>query len=175
MLASDQFIQELRGKGIYFLFPRPPGTPHLSICIAEGLEELGIPFFADNDVYAKPYDPNNAYLFRHATCQPADAAVVVADIAVGANIDNSPVLNFLRALNQRTAILCMSDPIVMYDFPDDIPSFVPHESRNVRPNGRRIPWAFGLNRNTLTKIKAAKLASNTRLPAFVRDFRPSKY
>jgi hypothetical protein len=117
MPPSDQFIQELRYRGIYFLFPRPPGTPHLSICVAEGLEELGIPFFADNDVYAKPYDANNAHLFRQATCQPADAAVVVADIAVGGNIDIGPITNFLRALNHRTAILCLSDPIVMYDIP----------------------------------------------------------
>jgi len=175
VLASDQFVQEIRDRGIYFLFPRPPGTPHLSICIAEGLEELGIPFFADNDVYAKPYDPNSAYLFRQATCQPADAALVVADVVVGGNIDINPVLGFLRALNHRAAILCMSDPIVMYDFPIDIPSFVTHESKNVRPDGWRIPWVFGLNRDTLTKIDAAKRASNARFPAFVRDFRPSKY
>jgi hypothetical protein len=173
MLASDQFMQEIRDRGIYFLFPRPPGTPHLSICIAEGLEELGIPFFADNDVYAKPYDPNSAYLFRQATCQPADAAMVVADVVVDGNVDISPVLNFLRALNHRTAILCRSDPAGLCDFPTDIPNFISHESQYVRPAGWRIPWPFGLCRDTLTKIEAARRISGARRAAFVRDFRPS--
>jgi len=65
MLASDQFMQEIRARGIYFLFPRPPGTSHLSICIAEGLEELGISFFAGNDVYAKCLVPKSRGALYH--------------------------------------------------------------------------------------------------------------
>ena len=58
------------------------------------------------------------------------------------------------------------------DFPFPTSVFVAHRTDRIRPRGRLIPWAFGLNRDVLEKINAARL-QGPRKPVFIRNFRPS--
>ena len=108
---------------------------------------------------------------------PATAAIVVGDISY---IEACPaecrrISDFIVTLPQRGALLCMSDRTNILDFPPAVTVLAAHGLARVKRPDRRIPWAFGLNRNVLQKIEAARIsaAGRPRRPVFIRNFRPS--
>lgn len=155
---SERYLDELRRTGAYFLFPSAFKT-YFATCLEDGLKGLGIPV-------ASSLDRNDEAL--------GGAGLVVGDIS---EFEVCPkecngVVGFAASHPGRSVLLCMSDAANSLGFPDSMLVFAAHEHARVKPSGRRIPWAFGLNDEVLRKIEAA-YGRGPRKPVFIRNFRPS--
>jgi len=172
-ISVDKLIQELRTKGVFFFLPQA-SLYHLSICIAEGFEELGIPISANHDYYPRPYDENAKLLFRRVF-KYSEAGLIIADLdAIDLGLDPNSVYKLLEPLNIPRAILCSADGGCGYfEASSNFPTFITHKSKFLKYPGWRIPWAFGLSRDILTKIETALANGRHRRRSFIRDFRAS--
>jgi hypothetical protein len=173
--VADSFEKLLREKGVYFFLPQlasPLYDSYLPVCLAEGLDELGISVVANVNAYRRPSGSGD-WLFRQVA-NPTDAFLFVADFSDldSKEIDWLALQRQIVSLKHRSAILCMSDGINRYKFNNDIPVFATHGNKFVINDDRRSPWAFGLSRSILLKTAACK-STTSREPVFIRDFRPS--
>ena len=160
---SERFLEELRRSGAYFLFPSAFKT-YFASCLEDGLQELGIP--VASNLGRDLLDRDDRAL--------RDAALVVGDVSefeVCPQECNS-VIAYVASHPGRSVVLCMSDAANSLGFPDSMVVFAAHGHARLKHGGRRIPWAFGLNREVLGKVGAAR-STAPRRPVFVRNFRPS--
>lgn len=173
--VSNAVLAEARERGVYFFLPFPEANIHASVCVAQGLAELGVPVFANANAYPQAELPGQPDLFTQSPRHPNEAAFVLVDMgAIDDRLDSAAPYQVLRQLRCRGAALCIADRSTeMAAFADDIPTFLAHNSRFVRPTGRLIPWAFGLSREMIARIDAARASAPARRRCMVRDFRPS--
>jgi hypothetical protein len=178
-LAAEALLEEARAKGVYFFLPFPddPASYYLSISIADGLDELGVPVIANVAAGPRSHGGRDGELFKMSSSHPDQAAFVVVDTtAIDNGLDAKAPYDVIRQFKHRAAV-CRADLIAEIappmHTPDDIPTFVTHSSRFVQQPGWRIPWAFGLTRDILDRIETARSRSKARARSFVRDFRPS--
>lgn len=178
MTAPETILDEMRQKGVYFSLPSPE-LHFLSISLAEGLEELGVPVLANIRAYPRPYPHHSPYLFNQNLSPPEQAALVVIDVSsIDDNVNlGAAAYQALRALQCRRVALCMADQMagsfLPVEIPSEVPTFMAHVSTNLHHAGWRIPWAFGLSNDILRQAEAARGRNPVRRRAFVRNFRPS--
>jgi hypothetical protein len=168
------FLERVRRGGVFFVFPRAECELYWSSCLAEGFQELGIPIFSNFDLYPLGEAERSRWLFPRSSMPPAMAALIIGDVSELETYGKEcrRVAEFVISQPQRSVLLCMADSVNTLDFPFTSPVFVAHRTDRIRPRGNLIPWAFGLNRDVLKKIDAARL-HGPRRPAFIRNFRPS--
>ncbi len=166
-------IDQLKDKGIYFYFYFQD-LYHLSVCIAEGLEELGVPIYSNRDYYKRIDGPAD-FLFKRSDSMPEDAAVCVVELTKIPE-ESSEMLEKLEKLrNARDVnLVCIShaDSHMKIAVPNDIPLFITHENYFYQLPGNRIPWAFGISKQMLQKASESK-TGDSRKKIILRNFRPS--
>jgi hypothetical protein len=174
--VPEAFLQRVRREGVFFLFPRPDAEFYWASCLADGFYELGIPVYANFDAY-RLREAGRQWLFPSSPMPPSTAAIVVGDIshAEACPAECRRIADFIVTLPQRGALLCMSDSANNFDFPPTVTVLAAHGLARVKRPDRRIAWAFGLNRDVLQKIEAARISAigQPRKSAFIRNFRPS--
>lgn len=147
--------QTSRFRGSVFFYVFPPGPPekaayqHSIICLAEGLRELGIPFFS-NINYWRTSPEEEGYLFKHdpeVTCD--DCTVVVMDqfwFCYGAAI---PQNLFHPGRKYITVYMDWSDEQVTRSWNQEFRKFDfifrTHWNRRCSYPSNFHPWAFGLS------------------------------
>ena len=172
----EAFLQRVRRDGVFFLFPRADAEFYFASCLADGFYELGIPVYANFNAYSLR-EAGRHWLFPSSPMPPAAAAIVVGDIS---HIEACPaecrrISDFIVTLPQRGTLLCMSDTANGLSFPPTVTVLAAHGLARVKRPDRHIAWAFGLNRDILQKIDAARISAigQPRKSAFIRNFRPS--
>jgi hypothetical protein len=171
---SVEFLKHVRRSGVFFVFPRADCELYWSSCLAGGFQELGIPIFSNFNLYPLGETVRPTWLFPHSSMPPAMAALIIGDVSELEKCSHEcrRVAEFVTSQPQRRVLLCMADSVNTLDFPFPSSVFVAHRTERIRPRGKLIPWAFGLNRDVLKKIDAAR-SQGPRRPVFIRNFRPS--
>lgn len=83
-------LDKLKKKGVYFYFINQE-LNYLSICLAEGLEELGVPIYSNVDYYDRFDTHDSGFLFKKSKLGPSDAAVCIIEIN-GNNFDSTLII-----------------------------------------------------------------------------------
>jgi hypothetical protein len=173
----EEFLQRVRRNGVCFLFPHPEVNYYWASCLADGFHDLKIPVFANYNAYPLK-EAGRQWLFSF-TSNPATAAIVIGDVS---DIEFWPkecalISNFIANLSKSSALLlCMSDSTNFQSFPPNVTVLAAHGLARAKRPDRRVAWPFGLNRDVLKKIEAARTSTGgrTREPIIIRSFRPSE-
>jgi hypothetical protein len=175
LAVGEQVLEEARHRGVYFFLPFPDANIYASVCVAEGLEELGVPVFANVNAYPRVGLAGQSYLFNQSPRHPSETAFTIVDAgAIDGPLNLDVTYQLLRTLKTRGAVLCIADKGSEFvEVPADISTFIAHSLRDVQPPGWKIPWAFGLSREIIQQIDAARASALPRRRSFVRNFRPS--
>lgn len=168
-------------RGIYFIFSEE-SISHISVSIAEGLDELGITIFANQDCWPS-YFKNGEYLFKHdENIHPNDCAICVADIS---NIELTMSKGKVHPLFLCADQLRQDLIIVLLDM-GDTENLVNIDNNNLMLRGvlkthlNKIleypnfyfPWAFGLNKRIIQSTERA-LPFGERKQEIISIFRSS--
>lgn len=147
---------------------------HLSICLAEGFKELGIPFYSninhwqispDREEYLFCYDPNVTY---------TDCSIVILDFRVLINSNSVALPENLFHSARKYLTVCLDDmdgftvwnpQLNNFDF-----RFRTHCNRKSEYPSNCIPWVFGLSNRILQEtteieenLKKIRLLVNFRV------------
>ena len=132
------------------------GYQHLSICLAEGFKELGIPFYS-NINYWKISPEREEYLFCYdSNVTPDDCSIVVIDKNWIFSNQPFPEDLFHSARQYITVYLDdmdgpsspFSDWMSDFDF-----IFRTHLNKRTQNHRKFIPWAFGLSNRILRETR----------------------
>ncbi|MDP8235844.1 MAG: hypothetical protein P9M08_05635, partial [Candidatus Erginobacter occultus] len=113
----DSGVKELPGgfAGPVYFYLAPPGPPdralyqHGPVCLAEGLRELGVPYFS-NRPYWRTGPGGDDYLFQpDPAVGPGDCTVVVIDRCWFSSGGKVPPGLFRRGRKHLTVCLDLSD------------------------------------------------------------------
>lgn len=159
---------EIYQKGLFFLSDSTYFS-FAATCLADGLNQLGIPVFANID-YHDPLISDFAFTASSPQCADA-AACVVIDILETAPLHNQMV-QFVSP-HPRTVIICMNDNVGEICFPDHI-AFCTHESRLRTITGTRLPLAFGVSSAMMRHADDLLDNDIKRYPNIMANFRPSE-
>ncbi len=157
--AAGSFTNASNFSGAIFFYCAE-AYHHLSICIAEGLQELGIPFYS-NINYWKISPEREDYLFRYdADVSPDDCSVVV----VSHQWFNQNLLlpeNLFHPDRKYIAVYLddMDGPVVWNpEFRNFDLIFRTHYNQNGEYPSNCLPWQFGLSNRILKET--------TQVPSF---------
>jgi hypothetical protein len=174
-------------KSVYFVL-RAPGRPeatnyqHGSISLAEGLRELGIPFFSNIPYWQNA--PDSEFLFQSdPEVKPQDCDVVVLEHCWFDYVDAPRLPQCLLARRRafRSVYLDLSDGFATRSWPlaryFDLVLRGHYSSQYMHPRNA-VPWAFGLTNRILRELKtppdwdcrAQRLLWNFRVPHAVRHW-----
>jgi hypothetical protein len=156
--TAAKFTKECTFKGQVFFYLYDRGFPHLSICLAEGFKELGIPFYSNINFWQISPDRED-YLFRHdPSVTPEDCSVVVLD--KDWNFYNQPFAENLFYPSRKYITVYLDDT------DGSRPSLYPHISENFDfifrthcnsgtqyPDNYR-PWTFEISNRILRETSA---------------------
>ncbi len=164
----------------------PPGPPdravyqHAAVCLAEGLGELGIPYFSNRD-YWRTGRGENDYLFRKdPRVGQEDCRVAVIDRCWFSSGGKFPPRLVRPGRRHLAVCLDLSDGHVTPSWRRDFSRFDcilrGHWNRNCYYPKNFRPWAFGLSRRIIAAAAPAGpfsarrrvLLANFRLPHPVR-------
>src|SRR5919199_4708367 len=149
--AQSDFICTFDGQ--VFFYCLPSGYQSLSICIAEGLKQLEIPFYSNVNYWQVSVERED-YLFRHnPSMTPNDCTVVVVEKAWVLHHRCFPQNLFHPARNYVTVYLDDMDGSIS-------PSFYPaarnfdfifrtHLNNQSEYPANFVPWVFGLSNRIL--------------------------
>ncbi|MCK5297095.1 MAG: hypothetical protein KAJ75_09415 [Alphaproteobacteria bacterium] len=165
----------IQNEGVYFFLPVKNGNYYASMCIAQGLEELGIPFSTNlnnNDMKKGIEFPSSISSFS-----PLEASVCVIDVTP-IDIDSLCLQEihdeFRRIPAKRKIFISMADCNGGFYFADDMPLMATSECAFIKRPGKRFPLAFGLSRQII-KASEKRKPFNERNNSFLRNFRPSNF
>lgn len=140
-------------EGQIFFYCLPSGYQPLSICLAEGLKQLGIPFYSNVDFW-KISPEREDYLFRyHPNMTPDECTVVVVEKGWVIQHHSLPENLFHPGRNYITVYLDdMDGPISPAWYPasrnfDFI--FRTHLNSQAEYPTNFLPWVFGLSNRVL--------------------------
>jgi hypothetical protein len=172
---------ELARDGVLFLSDRRTvGYSHLTLCLQQGFSELEIPVHALTSALGEitiDQRPVGADFRLQAAIPPDRAALTLLDVTnLPPEFYRHPsfagLLDNLRA--RRLLLLSQSD--ANSDLAGQIRAggceialLATAENRFFRPPGLRLPWAFGLSRAILGRVRERSAAAN----GILRNFRPS--
>lgn len=140
---------------------------YVSFCLAEGLNDLGIPVHAN--VSCQAPDISNFHFTATDPEQLYSSALIVLDLnKLEAEMANGSIC--LDLPFERCVILAMNDALANFAPPPDTPLFCTHENRFHTLPGFRIPWAFGCSSRILQKLQQA---NRPRVRRFIANFRPT--
>ena len=132
---------------------------HQSMCLAQGLRELGLNLTANVDAFGISKAP------------PSSQALWLVDISELSFdlLGQKETIAQLQALpGQRKIFFYGGDNGSKFYFPDDMPLLLVSENEFLELPGQRIPWAYGLPQNLM-----AMPTNSSRKEAFLANFRPS--
>lgn len=167
-------------SGAVYFFLAPPGPPdralyqHGAVCLAEGLRELGVPYYS-NRPYWRNGEGSDEYLFRpDPEVGPEDcAAVVIERCWFSAGGDFPPRL-FRRRRRYVTVCLDLSDGHVTPAWRGKFSRFDyilrGHWNRNCAYPSNFRPWAFGLS-NRIISAAGPPPPFETRRRVLLANFR----
>jgi hypothetical protein len=148
-LAKAQSNLKCSFDGQVFFYCLPSSYQSLSICIAEGLKQLEIPFYSNVNYWQISLEPDD-YLFGHnPSVTPDDCAVVVVEKAWVSDHGSFPENLFHPGRKYVTVYLDdMDGPISPSFYPaarnfDFI--FRTHLNNQVEYPANFVPWVFGLS------------------------------
>jgi len=166
---------EILERGIYFVLKNEPDLiAHLSICLAEGLESLGIPTFANRNYWLTGSEHSSYLLTHDENISPDDCAICVVDISGQLGKSVQALLQPALESKALRAILNNSD------FEVWLPEFNQFESifrthmtdRHLLPNNYH-PWAFGLS-NRIQAVTATQPEFTARNREVLVNFKSSE-
>ncbi len=154
-------IDDVRKNGVYF-HSLSNWLSHICLCLADGLNQLGIPVFSNIEAQVTP----NFKLGNVQGLMPNNATLVIFDLQEN-EIAKKAAPNFGV---HPDIVFSMSDSIgtaVM----DGIILFCTHENKFHRIHGKRFPWAFGVSSFMIDESEKKRI--NKRQNVILRNFRPS--
>lgn len=146
-------------KGVYFVFFEDM-VSHISVSLAEGLEELGIPIFSNQNCW-RSYFKEGEYLFKQDnSVSPNDCAICIADISNIEVIMNKgkihPFFQLADKLKEDviTIFLDMGDADNLLAINQDTNSrfrgvLKTHCNSILKYPNFYLPWSFGLDRRII--------------------------
>lgn len=160
-MSSDIIATQLTQKPTIvdkvFFYVCDQGFPHLSICLAEGLKELGIEVYANLNFWQISPEPED-YLFRHEpSVTPEDCAVVV--VHKDWIFFNGPLPENLFQPNRTHSTVYLDDidginPSLYPHFAEKFDFiFKTHCNRETQLPHNYKPWAFGLSNRILQETQ----------------------
>lgn len=159
-------IEEIMENGIYF---HSLGETHsyVSCCLADGLEQLGVPIMSNIDYYEPTYSEHR---FSGSTTGAGGAsAIAILDLK------HAPVQILqpleLGSSHSRALILSMHDSNADFYVNSPSPMLCCHDNGFYRLPGTRRSWAFGLSTRIIED--AERLQGQKRVAKVLRNFRPS--
>jgi hypothetical protein len=156
---EPDWLDYIFSKGVFFAVHDIPC--HATLCLVEGLVEMGIPVFSNQQVPGAQF-----HEFR-----PDAFALHVFNMTE--KTMHGPVLPFVANFARREKILLSMADTNTIIFPENsFPSLMTHENRFLKLAGNRHPWAFGISRTTLEKTKN-RPPFGKRQRVVLRNFRPS--
>jgi len=156
---NQGWIESIQSQGVFFAIHDTPC--HATQCLIDGLVEMDVPVFSNQKVPGARF-----HEFR-----PDAFALYVFNITERSM--HGPILPFVANFARREKIvLSMADTNTTIFPEDSFPSLMTHENRFLNLAGNRLPWAFGISRETLEKTKSPP-AFGTRQRVVLRNFRPS--
>ncbi len=161
-------IKELQDKGVYFLADSPSFS-YVATCLADGLNQLGIPVFA-NCNYTEPLVTDFCFVQSADPQQRNQAACVVVDLQ-----DTRQYLHQIVRFEPPhpcTFLLCMQDEAGTFCADGMTAMLAAHENRFWRLQGVRIPIGFGLSSAMIRKTSGFD-ANKPRTDRILYNFRPS--
>jgi hypothetical protein len=170
---------DLLRDGVFFCL-KEKSSSQISICMAESLEEAGIPVSSNINYYEKSYD-DNSFLFNKNKILPGDAALILLDISFMSNGLSIVELPSVLVQNQNKMIFISSSDLNPMIIPsklvpstsDAIPIIATHENIFYRLyNNRRIPWGFGITKKDLFLVNK-NMNTNKRKRTILRNFTAS--
>jgi hypothetical protein len=164
-------LDEILCRGVYFIIPDEGGFYHCSIALAEGLQELNIPIFANKNYWAIDPDRQNFLFSHHANVNPEDCAIIVIDISACKELiifePKTDKENFIKVTIDQSD----SDKWVPeFDRSDYI--LRTHMNRAIDYPANFVPWEFGISH----RIKIATEPNQDfaeRAREVLVNFRPS--
>lgn len=155
---------EINFKGAVFFYCCPPGVPnsektvyqHGLVCLAEGLQSLGIPFYADRDFWQT--EPNaNKYLFNHdSTITPDDCSIVVLHTA-WFTAGNPLPEGLFHPKRKYVTVYIESEADAKHGWNSEFRQFDfifrAHYNRKFVYPKNFYPWAFGLSNRVLHELE----------------------
>jgi hypothetical protein len=175
MATYDEILE----KGVYFVLPTDSDPPslfaHLTICLVEGLQALGVPTFANRNYWLTNLEPQTYLLNYDSQVSLNDCAICAFDISAQCPEAIAHILVQGDTCNGLKVILDMSDVEFWHPkFNEFHAVFRTHLTSNtlIRYGDNYIPWAFGLSHRMQTATETTLDFSERKNQALV-NFRPS--
>lgn len=161
-----------------FFYCCPSGEPgsrktvyqHTLVCLAEGLEALGIPFYANRNFWRlKP--GHDEYLFKYDPhISPDDCSVVVLHNAWFTAGKELPA-NLFHSSRRYSTVYFESEADSSYGFQSEFNKFDfifrTHFNHRFKYPSNYYPWAFGLTNRILSAVEHSSMFSDRKLGMLV--------
>ncbi|MEA5616914.1 hypothetical protein VB711_03525 [Cronbergia sp. UHCC 0137] len=161
---------ELRETGFFF-YCSGNVFSFASVCLADGLNQLGIPVFSNID-----YEENLISDFKFQSVKnlkfsdQGEPKYIIYDLS-SCSIEKP--IELVIPSGKIGLALSMSDVVSGCILKNDIPFFCTHYNEFLEVQGWRLPWAFGLS-SKMVKSSGYDVSSiDTRKKSIVYNFRPS--
>ncbi len=145
---------------------------YASLCLADGLNQLGIPIFS----HLTSYQDNLVSDFKFRKMSELEFAdlgepkYIVIDIS---SIEGIYLLNLDIPTDKIVIALSISDTVSTIVLKNDIPFFCGHENKFFEFSDARMPWAFGISSKMIELSQDNNFSIDRREKKFVYNFRPS--
>ena len=135
-------------RGVYFVLGQP-NFHHLSICIAEGLKQLGIPIYANKTVWLINQETQE-YLFTYnLNVHPNNCAICVADFSGLENLGwYHPMSDLITELDNELVLILLDGNDIELNFTGVERFnyiFRTHMINQISYPSNYAPWAFGIS------------------------------
>jgi len=158
-------IDDVRKNGVYF-HSLSNWLSHICLCLADGLNQLGIPVFSNIEAQVTP----NFKLGNAQGMVPNNAALIIVDIQEN-EVTKKGFMN-IGFFHPHILFFSMSDSIGTVYMTDGAILFCTHENKFRRIHGKRFPWVFGVSSFMIEE--AEKKKTDRRQNVVLRNFRPSE-
>jgi hypothetical protein len=167
--------QEIKETGVLF-YSTSDQYSYISLCLADGLNQLGIPIFSNSIDYEEKLvsefkfrNIKNTNNFEFSNL--GEPKYIVIDLSFYSF--EAGIVNLDLPPNKIAFALSMSDSISSIVLKNDIPFFCTHCNDFLELKGLRIPWAFGLSSNMIKSSSSNITRIDSREKTIVYNFRPS--
>lgn len=147
---------------------------YIALCLADGLNQLGIPVFSDSINYEE--NLVSTFKFRNINdlkfSSVGEPKYVVMDVSSYSNVSGG-MINLSLPHNKIAVALSMADAVSASVLKNDIPFFCTHENNFLEFQGIRIPWAFGVSSKMIEEFSDNITSINLREKQFLYNYRPS--
>lgn len=135
-------------RGVYFVFGQP-NFFHLSICIAEGLKQLGIPIYANKTLWLTNQETQEYLFTSHANVHPNDCAICVAYFSGLEGLGwYHPMSDVITELDHDLVLILVDGNDIELNF-TGIERFKyvlrTHMINQISYPSNYVPWAFGIS------------------------------